>query len=126
MDTDKCLLCLEELSEPLKRPTMCSCNVYLHKNCLEQIQNTGLLCPICRMKGLYVNVIVNVAPTSTSTFLKTFLKSIFTLFFFLWSIIALCIIGLIFIVIGVTLIFIFISIELPCRIINKILVFNPN
>lgn len=125
MDTDKCLLCLEELSEPLKRPTMCSCNVYLHKNCLEQIQNTGLLCPICRMKGLYVNVIVNVAPTSTSTststFLKTFLKSIFTLFFFLWSIIALCIIVLIFIVIGVTLIFVFVSIELPCRIINKIL-----
>ena len=50
---DTCLLCLEELThtDKLVQPSKCGCKVYLHFNCLREIEMTGLLCPICRIKN---------------------------------------------------------------------------
>jgi len=47
---DNCLLCLEELVVPLQTPRMCKCNVFLHEECMKQIEKNGLSCPICRKK----------------------------------------------------------------------------
>ncbi len=49
---DQCLLCLEEIkcTDKIACPTYCKCKVSLHLDCLKQIELTGLLCPICRIK----------------------------------------------------------------------------
>ncbi len=49
---DQCLLCLEEIkcTDNLSCPTHCKCKVSLHLDCLKQIELSGLLCPICRIK----------------------------------------------------------------------------
>jgi hypothetical protein len=52
MSSQSCLLCLEDLLpiDKVSHPLNCKCNVYLHIDCLKQIRNNGLLCPICRIK----------------------------------------------------------------------------
>ena len=52
MCNELCLFCLEDLNftEILKKPSQCNCNVILHQNCLKLIENTGLMCPICRIR----------------------------------------------------------------------------
>ncbi len=49
---NQCLFCLEDITntDKLGQLAFCNCKVCLHANCLEQIQSTGLLCPICRIK----------------------------------------------------------------------------
>jgi hypothetical protein len=49
---EQCLLCLEEIkcTDNLSCPTHCKCKVSLHLDCLKQIELSGLLCPICRIK----------------------------------------------------------------------------
>lgn len=49
---DSCLLCLEEINctDNLSCPSHCKCKVSLHLDCLKQIELSGLLCPICRIK----------------------------------------------------------------------------
>lgn len=51
IELDKCLFCLEPIKdEQVVNPKYCSCKIKLHGNCLTQIENNGLLCPICRKK----------------------------------------------------------------------------
>ncbi len=52
---DTCLLCLEELNIPYAEPA-CSCKVKLHTECLKQIVDHGLICPICRIRSTRSNV----------------------------------------------------------------------
>lgn len=49
---DKCLFCLELMEEEQKivNPKYCECKIKLHLSCLTQIENTDLLCSICRIK----------------------------------------------------------------------------
>lgn len=49
---EQCLLCLEEIkcTDKLSCPSHCKCKVSLHLDCLKQIELSGLLCPICRIK----------------------------------------------------------------------------
>jgi hypothetical protein len=49
---DNCLLCLDSLGSitTLSTPRYCNCNVYIHNNCLVEIEQNGLACPICRLK----------------------------------------------------------------------------
>jgi hypothetical protein len=49
---DNCLLCLDSLGSItiLSTPRYCNCNVYIHDNCLLEIEQSGLACPICRLK----------------------------------------------------------------------------
>ena len=51
-EIDNCLLCLEliEYNQKIVNPKYCKCKIKLHINCLTQIENSGLLCPICRKK----------------------------------------------------------------------------
>jgi hypothetical protein len=53
-----CLLCLEDLlpDDKVSQPMNCGCNVYLHTDCLIQIYNYGLLCPICRIRNSQKNI----------------------------------------------------------------------
>ncbi len=50
---NQCLFCLEDITttDKLGQLAFCNCKVCLHANCLEQIQSSGLLCPICRIKN---------------------------------------------------------------------------
>ena len=51
-DIDKCLFCLESIKkEQVVNPKYCSCKIKLHDNCLSEMENSGLLCPICRKKA---------------------------------------------------------------------------
>lgn len=52
MESDICLLCLEDIkcTDTLSLPKHCKCKVFLHLNCLNRIEFSGLLCPICRIK----------------------------------------------------------------------------
>jgi len=49
-----CVICLEliENKKNLIYPRFCSCKVKLHKKCLKELEklNSGLKCPICRIK----------------------------------------------------------------------------
>jgi hypothetical protein len=49
---DNCLLCLNLLGlmSGLKSPKYCECKVYLHTDCMMRIEESGLACPICRIK----------------------------------------------------------------------------
>ena len=49
---DNCLLCLDSLGSitTLSTPRYCNCNVFIHDNCLIEIEQNGLACPICRLK----------------------------------------------------------------------------
>jgi hypothetical protein len=91
MQADICLLCLEELSPPLQKPSSCNCNVSLHKKCMEDIQQNGLLCPICRIKGFQTtpqNVLTQLSPFAL--FIER--PNALTFFiFFAWCTLALCI-----------------------------------
>jgi len=50
---DNCLICLEYINkEQIVYPKYCKCKIKLHNICLKQIENNGLLCPICRKKAL--------------------------------------------------------------------------
>ena len=57
---DQCLLCLEEIksTDKLSYPAHCKCKVSLHVECLKQIELTGLLCPICRIKKSQKQIII--------------------------------------------------------------------
>lgn len=50
-DIDKCLICLENIdTENTSFPKHCNCKVKIHLQCLNLLMNSGLLCPICRIK----------------------------------------------------------------------------
>jgi len=57
---DQCLLCLEEINytDKLSHPAHCKCKVSLHLDCLKQIEQTGLLCPICRIKKSQKKIVI--------------------------------------------------------------------
>ena len=52
MNNELCLFCLEDMNctEILGKPSHCACKVLLHQSCMRLIEDTGLLCPICRIK----------------------------------------------------------------------------
>jgi len=58
---DQCLLCLEEIkcTDNLSCPTHCKCKVSLHLDCLKQIEQTGLLCLICRIKKSQRKIVIS-------------------------------------------------------------------
>lgn len=102
---DICLLCLDELSPPLQKPSSCNCNVYLHKKCMKEIQQNGLLCPICRIKGwreMRNNLLTQLSPNALTFFI-----------FFVWCAIALCVACIILVGISIMLIMCFICVEIP-------------
>jgi hypothetical protein len=123
MQADICLLCLEELSPPLQKPSSCNCNVSLHKKCMEDIQQNGLLCPICRIKGFQTtpqNVLTQLSPFAL--FIER--PNALTFFiFFAWCTLALCIAAcitvciafIIFACVSILCIASFIFIEAPYR-----------
>ena len=78
---DHCLLCLEEINrtDKLLQPSHCSCKVSLHVECLKQIELTGLLCPICRIKKSQNRVIRIVHPNENS-YLMIFANKVFEYF----------------------------------------------
>ena len=49
---DNCLLCLNYLGllAELKSPRYCNCKVFLHTECMMKLEESGLACPICRIK----------------------------------------------------------------------------
>jgi len=57
----QCLLCLEDLTSNniLSNPSHCKCGISLHLDCLKQIENSGLLCPICRIKKSQKIIVIN-------------------------------------------------------------------
>ncbi len=57
---EQCLLCLEEIkcTDKISCPSHCKCKVSLHFNCLKQIELSGLLCPICRIKKSHKVIII--------------------------------------------------------------------
>jgi len=126
MQADICLLCLEELSPPLQKPSSCNCNVSLHKKCMEDIQQNGLLCPICRIKSLHQT---HQTPQNILTQLSPFALFIerpnaLTFFiFFAWCTLALClavciticITLVIFVCVSILCLAYFICIKIPCR-----------
>ena len=119
MQADRCLLCLEELSPPLQKPSSCNCNVSLHKKCMEDIQQNGLLCPICRIKGFQTmpqNIWTQLSPFAL--FIER--PNALTFFiFFAWCTLALCITIsitlVIFVCVSILCLAYFICIEIPCR-----------
>ena len=123
MQADICLLCLEELSPPLQKPSSCNCNVSLHKKCMEDIQQNGLLCPICRIKGWQTtpqNVLTQLSPFAL--FIER--PNALTFFiFFAWCTLALClavciticITLVIFVCVSILCLAYFICIEIPYR-----------
>lgn len=50
LDIDKCLLCLEYMTDNIGYPNFCNCKIKIHIKCVKEIENNGLLCPICRKK----------------------------------------------------------------------------
>lgn len=79
MKNDTCLLCLEDLilTEKLVKPSQCNCQVILHHNCIQLIENTGLLCPICRIKKLPIKrVPINIS--NNDLFLSLFANKVFS------------------------------------------------
>jgi hypothetical protein len=103
---DMCLLCLDELSPPLQKPSSCNCNVYLHKKCMEEIRENGLLCPICRIKG---------AAKKDENIFNCRPSVLMFLFFFVWFTIATCVACIILVGVSVILFACLFFIELPSR-----------
>ena len=111
-NSDMCLLCLDELSPPLQKPSSCNCNVYLHKKCMEEIRENGLLCPICRIKGVKINLLTQLSPFT----LFTCNPNMLTFFiFFVWCMIATCIACIILVAVSILLFACLFFIELPSR-----------
>lgn len=52
---DTCLLCLDKLNNNVSSPKYCDCKIYMHTNCMKLIENSGLACPICRIKMIKKN-----------------------------------------------------------------------
>ena len=51
---DTCLLCLDKLNNNVSSPKYCDCKIYMHTNCMKLIENSGLACPICRIKMIKI------------------------------------------------------------------------
>jgi len=70
MNNELCLLCLNNmyLTETLTKPSHCECKIVLHQNCMQLIENTGLLCPICRIKKSQ-KIIINNGMENDNSFL---------------------------------------------------------
>jgi len=70
MNNELCLLCLDNmhLTELLTKPSHCECKIVLHQNCMQLIENTGLLCPICRIKKSQ-KIIINNGMENDNSFL---------------------------------------------------------
>ena len=116
---DTCLLCLDELSAPLQKPSSCNCNVYFHKKCMEEIQQNGLLCPICRIKGyteLGQNLLTQLPPFELFTGHPNPLTF---LIFVVWCLLALCLACVILVGISMMLLTCFICIEIPYHFLRK-------
>jgi hypothetical protein len=79
MNQELCLFCLEDINftEILTKPSHCNCKVVLHQNCMQLIENTGLLCPICRIKKSQ-NIIINTE--NDNSFLLLFANNTFNYF----------------------------------------------
>jgi len=123
MQADICLLCLEPLSQPLQKPSSCNCNVYLHKKCMEDIQQNGLLCPICRIKGAKINILTRLSPFT----LFTFNPNVLTFFiFFVWCMIVTCVVCVILVGISVLLLLCLFFLELPSRCLHICLQLNED
>lgn len=117
---DMCLLCLDELSPPLQKPSSCNCKVYLHKKCMEEIQQNGLLCPICRIKGwreMRYNLLTQLSPFAIFTGHPNALTFFI---FFVWCAIALCVACVVFVGLSMILIACFICVEIPCRLFYRV------
>lgn len=82
MNKEVCLFCFEDINftETLRKPSQCSCKVLLHQNCMQLIENTGLMCPICRIKkSPNIIIIVNIE-NENSFLLKFFANKVFNYF----------------------------------------------
>ena len=118
---DICLLCLDDLSPPLQKPSSCNCNVSLHKKCMEEIQQNGLLCPICRIKSWHqtqtqtqtrYNILTQLSPFAL--FIER--PNALTFFiFFIWCAIALCVACVVFVGLSILCLACFICVEIPRR-----------
>ncbi len=77
---DQCLLCLEEIkcTDKLSCPSHCKCKVSLHLDCLNQIELSGLLCPICRIKKSQKVIVIQYDGNS---YLLSFANNVMAYFF---------------------------------------------
>jgi hypothetical protein len=85
--TDNCLLCLEELTFPLSEPKFCNCKILLHYNCMRQIENSGLACPICRIK-IEPNIHIQQELDPVTWFLFKYPNFLTYILFILWVFVA--------------------------------------
>jgi hypothetical protein len=47
---DTCLICLDNITDQYIIPPCKTCKIKIHINCYNELFNTGLICPICRLE----------------------------------------------------------------------------